>query len=364
MGTSGDDTIVLTPGANDQAGTFQVNSLLALSYQNLGTGGSLTVNGDVGTDTLVYNGTPNNDAFTIGVAGQVNLNSRLVVNTTGVEILTLNGFGGDDTFTLVPAVSASPYQTMNLNGGGQASATGDRVYLVGTSGADDIHVSGQMVSLGGKSINGSGIEDIRLNALGGNDLLTYDGVSGVSENITVASSAAVGGGQIRVPGVTLVDFSNAERINVNGNAPTATETDTLTFAGTNAPDTFNINLAAAGTGSDPILNLLNGSTALLTLQNYTNFNTLNVQGLDGEDTFNVFTAATGPSRNLFIDGGAPTGKKKSTDNLNVFYASPKPSIIHSTATQDPDAGLVDLNYGTARFLVQYDDVEQVVIRKQ
>jgi hypothetical protein len=34
------------------------------------------------------------------------------------------------------------------------------------------------------------------------------------------------------------------------------------------------------------------------------------------------------------------------------------------ATQDPDAGLVDLNYGTARFLVQYDDIEQVVIRKQ
>jgi outer membrane receptor for monomeric catechols len=60
-----------------------------------------------------------------------------------VEILTLNGFGGDDTFTLTPAISASPYQTMNLNGGGQASATGDRVYLVGTSGADDIHVSGQ-----------------------------------------------------------------------------------------------------------------------------------------------------------------------------------------------------------------------------
>jgi hypothetical protein len=110
--------------------------------------------------------------------------------------------------------------------------------------------------------------------------------------------------------------------------------------------------------------LLNGSTTLLTLQSYTNFNTLNVKGLDGEDTFNVFTAANGPNRNVFIDGGAPTGKKKSTDNLNVFYASPKPRIIHSAATQDPDAGLVDLDYGTARFVVQYDDIEQVVIRKR
>jgi hypothetical protein len=58
-----------------------------------------------------------------------------------------------------------------------------------------------------------------------------------------------------------------------------------------------------------------------------------------------------------------TGKKKLTDTLNVFYKSPRPSIIHSTATQDSQAGLVDLNYGTARFVVQYDDIEQVVIRK-
>jgi hypothetical protein len=77
----------------------------------------------------------------------------------------------------------------------------------------------------------------------------------------------------------------------------------------------------------------------------------------------VSTAATGPSRNLFVDGGQPTGKKKSTDNLNVFYTGQKPKIIHSTATQNPDAGLVTLDYGTARFVVNYDDIEQVVIRK-
>jgi len=68
-------------------------------------------------------------------------------------------------------------------------------------------------------------------------------------------------------------------------------------------------------------------------------------------------ARPGPSRNLLIDGGAPTGK------LTVYYASPRPRIIHSTATQNPDAGLVDLDYGGARFLVQYVDVEDVVIKK-
>ena len=101
-----------------------------------------------------------------------------------------------------------------------------------------------------------------------------------------------------------------------------------------------------------------------------NFDTLRVLGLDGADTFNVVTAATtasgdpSPSRNLFVDGGQPTGKKKSTDNLNVFYTPPRPRIIQSAATQDPDAGIVDLDYNTARFVVQYDDIEQVRVLKR
>jgi hypothetical protein len=366
VGTAGNDVIVHNPGANTQAGSFSVNALLPLSYQNLGGGGSLTANAGAGgaDDTLVYNGTAVNDTFMIGAAGQINLNNRLVLNTAGFETLTLNGFAGDDTFTLVPAISATGYTTINLNGGDQASAGGDRVFLIATPGPDDIVISGQTVMLDGKTVRGSGIEDIRLDALGGDDRITYNGVLEVSENITIASSGAVGGGQISIPGVALINFAGVERLLVNGNVPGPTETDTLTFAGTNAADTFTINLAAAGTSADPVLGLMNGST-LLTLENYLNFNTLRVLGLDGTDTFNVTTAA-GPStgRNLFVDGGLPTGKKKSTDNLNIFYTPPRPSIIHSAATQDPDAGIVDLDYGTARFVVQYDDVEQVVIRKK
>jgi hypothetical protein len=64
-----------------------------------------------------------------------------------------------------------------------------------------------------------------------------------------------------------------------------------------------------------------------------------------------------------VDGGRPSGKKKSTDNLNIFYTPPRPSIIHSAETQDSDACIVDLGYGTARFVVQDDDLEHVVIRR-
>ncbi|WP_119272492.1 beta strand repeat-containing protein [Taklimakanibacter deserti] len=364
VATGGDDTIVHSPGSNDQSGSFQVNSLLGLSYQSLGSGASLMADGAGGTDTLIYNGTGANDAFTIGTAGQVNLNTRAVLNTSGVEVLTLEGLGGDDTFTLVPAISASLYPTINLNGGAAASATGDRVNLIATAGSDDIVISGQAVSLGGVTVNSSGVENISLDALAGDDLITYNGVSGVTENIIVSSSAIAGGGQLSAPGVTLVNFSSVERIDVNGNLPTPTETDTLTFGGTNAADTFQINLAADGTDADPILRLENSLGAtLLTLRNYTNFDTLKVLGLDGEDTFNVATDASGPSRDLFVDGGLPFGKKKSTDKLNVTYIMPRPHIIHSAATQDPDAGLVDLFYDPEQFLVQYDNVEKVTIAK-
>ena len=57
-------------------------------------------------------------------------------------------------------------------------------------------------------------------------------------------------------------------------------------------------------------------------------------------------------RRTTLIGGS--GKKKSTDNLNIFYTPPRPTIIHSPATQGPVAGIVDLDYGTARFVVRYD----------
>lgn len=375
VGTTGDDAIVLTPGANDQSGSLQVNTLLSISFQNMGGGGSITVDGGLGADTFTYYGTAANDTFTvngaglIGGAGQVNLNTRLLVNTTGVETLTLEGLAGDDLFTLVPSISTSVFQTLNFNGGTQASSTGDRVNLVGTSGADAFAISGQSVSLGGRTVQSSGIEDIRLNALGGTDEITYNALSNVTENITISASTIAGSGQLSVQGVALYDFQSVESFAANGNSG-PNGADTLTFAGTTANDLFQIHLAATGTPTDPILQLQDstGTNTLLTLRSYTGFNTLNVLGLDGEDTFNVYVSGTNalgtaPSRNLFIDGGTPTGKKKSTDNLNLIYTSPRPSIISSTATQNPTSGLIDVNYGAARFLVQYADIEQVVIRK-
>jgi hypothetical protein len=365
VGTGGDDVITHSAGATDQAGAFQVNAFLPIAYQNLGAGGTLTADGGAGADELVYRGTDANDTFRVpNAAGDVAVNSRLEVNTDGIETLTMEGLLGDDLFDIVPPITSVIYDRVNANGGGEASATGDQTALRTTGSGDNIGISGQVITVGTKTVASSGVESIFVNAAAGTDMITYTGVPGTAEAINFIASGAVGGGQISVPGVTLVTFTRVERLVAVGNTDAEGDEDTFTFTGTNAVDRFSINLAAAGTAGDPVLRLQNsGGTTLLTLFNYTNFNTLNVKALDGNDVINVYTSATGPSRNMFVDGGEPSGKKKSTDKLTVFYTPPRPRIIHSTETQDPDAGLVDLDYDTARFLVQYDDVEDVVIKR-
>ena len=365
VGTAGADTIAHSPGAGDQEGSFRVNGLLAIGYENLGASATLTADGAGAADTLVVLGTAVNDTFTVDAAGAVGLNARLALRTTAVEVLTLEGLLGDDLFDLLPPLPALAYGRVNANGGAHASALGDRTVVRGTAGADAIGVSGQVVTIGGVVAASSGVENIVLDAGGGTDAVTYAGVAGVPEAIHFSSSGSAGGGQISVPGVALVTFTGVEVLDATGNAGATGNEDTLTFSATNAVDRLRVNLAAAGTDADPVLLLRDaaGAATLLTLRNYAFFDTLRVNALEGEDVIDVYTAGGGTSRNLFVDGGVPSGKKRSTDKLTVFYTPPRPSIVHSAATQDPDAGLVDLDYGPGRFLVQYDDVEDVVIKR-
>jgi hypothetical protein len=360
VATAGADTITLTPGTSNDTGTLAVNGLLAVGFTNLGSSAALVADGGGGIDTFIYNGTNANDLFTVGASPVVNLNARLGVATANVENLTLQGFAGDDTLNLTPDVASSPYGAINFNGGGQASALGDRANLSGTGGADSFNLSGQSVSVGGKSVNGSGVENISLAMGGGADTISYAGVAATAEAIEIVGSITAGTGEIRVPGVAAYSFTGAEVLFASGNAGDA---DSLTFSGTDDPELYQINTQALGTAGDPVLRFQNASGAtLLTLANYSGFATLNINGLDGADVFNVFT---GPARgrDVFIDAGSPTAKKKSTDKLFVFYSGQRPKIIQSTATQLPRSGLIDINYGTSRSVIKYADMEDVVITK-
>jgi hypothetical protein len=363
VGTSGANAFTLTPGAANDAGVLSMDSTLPVTFQNLGTAGQVVVNGNGGADSLVYNGTAANDGFivnTSALGGQVNLNARVPVLTQNIQSLSLEGLAGDDTFTLVPTIAASPYTTLNLDGGATASATGNQANLTAAASATPLNVSGQTIVQSGKTVAGTSLQNINLNGAG--DDLIYTSVVGVTEAINIIASPTAGQGQISSPGVALWTFTNVPIIN-NVIGQTA-DNDTLTFTGTNNNDIFQIHLEVGATPNDltPVLKLQNTALAtLLTLTNYSGFQTLNIAGLDGSDVFNVFVAPTGPGRQIFISGDIPAGKKKGTDVLHFFYKKPRPKIVHSTSTQDPDAGLVSAAYATVSFLVQFDGIENVTI---
>ena len=363
LGTPGADAFTLTPGAANDAGTLGMDTTLPVTFQNLGSSGQVVVNGNGGADSLVYNGTAANDSFVINssaLGGQINLNTRVPVLTQNIQTLSLEGLAGDDTFTLATTIAASPYTTLNLDGGATASATGNQATLTAAT-SSALALSGQKVTQGGKSVIGTSLQNINLNAA--NNDLTYNYVSGVTEAVNVISSPTAGLGQISIPNVALWSFNSVPVVYVNGNTAT---NDTLTFTGTSNSDIFNANLNVQGTDSLPVLQLTDSTAkTLLKLGNYTGFSQLNIYGVDGADTFNVYTAASPTySRNLYINGSIPSGKKKLTNVLNVFYTGSKPKIVQSAATQNPSSGLVSLDYGSSKDLIQYDGIQNVTIRKQ
>jgi hypothetical protein len=309
-------------------------------------------------DHLIYHGTALNDVFNVSSSGVVTLNAQLPLSTPGISTATLQGFAGDDSFTLAPAISASPFAVLDFNGG--ESSAGDKAFFIGTAGNDDFGVSGTSITSSGKTVNANGVEDEFLNALGGTDSFHYVGIVGVNETINLAATTTAAAGRLFVPGRMSLTFTGGELFDVTGNIG---DTDTFTFTATNSPDVIEIHTDAAGTPASPVLKLSNlAAQTLLTLTNYLNIETLRLNALDGEDVISVFTGPTA-GRSILIDSGPPTAKKKSTDSLTVYYASPRPKIIQSTATQNPGSGLVDLIYPTARTLVQYVDTEVVVVKK-
>src|SRR6185503_18106558 len=157
IGTAGADTTVHRPGLTDDSGQLRVNSWLALDYQSLGLGAEVVSDGAGGNNTLVYQGTAGADLYRIDrtlSGGVVNLNGRVELRTLNTQGLIVESLGGDDVVTLVPAIQDSPYGTITVNGGEEASSSGDILNLVGSANADGITISGRRVSAGGVSVDG------------------------------------------------------------------------------------------------------------------------------------------------------------------------------------------------------------------
>jgi len=378
---AGTDTIGINKNENTPSGLFgiTINGGDPSDSDTLnvtGVGAAVTVDTGAGTVTNAT-GTPGDVLISYSNIASLNL-------LAGIGNLTLDATAADDTVTVtpglttgansgtlqsngaVPQISFVNSGTLNVNLDGGSNA----LVVNGSQSRDIIDVSGASVAIKGRhTVNYNGVQALTVNGEAGSD--TFNVTPSATTAIFIDGGPPIGNGDVLfvISPSGLANFFPGPQPDqgsyvVFGDQPVSfTHIEaSLVVLPSDPPDTATINLAAAGTVADPISQLQNGSgSTLSTLRNYTNVNPVNALGLDGGDTSYVTAAASGASRNLFVGGGRSSGKVQSTDDLNVFHTPPRPRIISSTATQDPDDGLVDAGHGMGDFLAQYSDTTKALV---
>lgn len=135
--------------------------------------------------------------------------------------------------------------------------------------------------------------------------------SGPEDGELVATNASNGTPIVDVDYVANLD------IIVNDNDGFQNDVDSLTLAGTN-PDTpatsgretFDVDLDASGTVSDPVVEVRDGGTLLYRLRSQAGFSRVTLDGQGEADTFNVAPSSVA----VHVEGGSPGGLG---DVLNV-----------------------------------------------
>ena len=300
-GGVGNDTIMLQ--AVDPAFTANVslegnadNDSFSVVPANVG-GGSVTVNGNSGSDTLLGQNTANTWNITANNAGNVNgfvqfssvenltggTNNDAFVFTDGVSVNgTLNGLGGTDT------INYAAYNTAVIVDLSSNSATGSGGVLnvenvVGGQANDDL--TGNSVA---NLING-GLGDDVINGEGGNDILNGDGGADVINGGNGADTLNGGADNDTLNGNAGNDILNGN----GGNDIAVYSTGTDVFNGNGGNDTF------FGPDAVNTWNLTGTNTGTL---NATTFDT--TENLEGGIDTDTFVFADGASVTGYLEGSA------------------------------------------------------------
>jgi hypothetical protein len=171
------------------------------------------------------------------------------------------------------------------------------------------------------------------------DLLAFNGVAGVSENITIQPSASQAGqvfdnnAATNTP-IAVVNYTNNSNIIVNGSSPagTAGDTDNLFVngtapanPGTSGNEDVLANFAATGDGTHPMVRVYDAGAVppvprpsaaeeadtigtlvnnLFNLQSFSNFNTINFNTLGGNDLVELLSGRTDGSLAVNVNTGS------------------------------------------------------------
>src|SRR5262249_24290722 len=145
--------------------------------------GSDTIEGQAGTDTLVFNGANVNERMDISANGERARLTRDVGNITmdlhGIERLQINALGGADSITVNDLTGTDATRVAidlaGTAGSGQGDGAADSVTVNGTAGDDHITVVSSGASV---VVNGLAAEVTIAGAEGANDSLTINGLAG------------------------------------------------------------------------------------------------------------------------------------------------------------------------------------------
>jgi hypothetical protein len=375
-GTAGDDTIVHSPGAAADAGAVRVDSLLPISYRNLGVGAMLTIDGLAGDDTLVVEGTAADDVFGVAAtSGDVSLNSRVVISPDSIENLVLRGQDGDDVFRIA---GNHPFDSIRIEGGNPSASD---VLNFGGSGnpvevALDAFPAGPelvttITEAGFGPVILSGVEianidaneaDVSVSGTRFDDVIHFTPLSEDSGTVTAsrvhtvfhftgvpaANGFAIDGGPTGLGGPGGGGFA-----------------DKVIFHGTAGRDLIRVDAPNRFVELD-ILNMAFPPAAIATWRGVTledNIELVEVRGHDGRDTFHVVPGpAVGNGLFVKIDGGSPLASDAllitdlNGDNQPVPLAATDFVVVGKSRV--PDAGHV-LVFREAQRLpgISYENVE-------
>ena len=269
LGGDGNDTVIGGRG-NDVAFLGNGNDTFIWNPGD----GSDVVEGQAGTDTLVFNGANVNENIDISANGQRVRLSRdvgnVVMDLDGVEQIQLNALGGADNITVNDLTGTDAKQVaIDLSavpGSGQGDGQADTVNVNGTAGNDNITVatSGSSIVVNGLAaqVRISGAEgsndSLVINGLAGDDTINASALHAGQVNLTLnggdGNDTIVGsaGNDIVIGGrgndVASLGAGNDTFVWNPGDGSDTVEggagTDTLLFNGANVGE--NVNISANG----------------------------------------------------------------------------------------------------------------------
>ena len=327
-----------TPGATPDAGKFQVNSLVPISYSNLGATGSVTVSNSGPLDTLSVNGTSGNDTFRVAASGDINLNSQLVIHTPGVGALNLNGLLGTDVFNIT---GGAPFRGISLNGTGTANLTAP-TGAVAVAMADPAVNPNTLISGYGPNVLLNGVGTANLDLTGG-VALTANGHT-LPNAFNYQPTSATGGTFTDADVATTFNFTNAtSTFTIDGGASGSNQ---VSVQGTAGNDTITAVVGANPANTQVTVN------ALLPVQIVTaHAASLVVSGGTGNDNLTVNSATAPVTVPITYDGGAGT-------NALTFTGGTATSDVYSPGSQ-LGAGTNTLTFAGGTELVHFMNLAPV-----